>query len=85
MNEHPHPFAPHPWQGAYDDFNAHTLPLLLEHGRAISAEQSDESREMIRLYGMLHRSFDPMTASMLRDLVDAWVVLNITNKKEPNT
>ena len=52
------------WKDARDEFAARTLPFLKEHGKAIGVEASCGDKlciQIITLYTMLARSFDPLT------------------------
>jgi len=63
----------HPWQGAVDQFNTETLPVLTRLGLKIGADKSEDAQRVQRLYGMLYRSFDPMTYEMLRSALATWM------------
>jgi hypothetical protein len=65
----------HPWQSARDDFEP-TFALLRAHGRAIGAAAASGQAlagQIVGHYKMLHRSFDPVTAMLLREEVHEWL------------
>lgn len=65
----------HPWQPSVDEFKANTLPILEKHGKSIGKAASNgdqKAKEVIRVYTMLHRSFDPMTYLRLIDAITAY-------------
>lgn len=59
----------HPWQSARDDFDKNVLPVLEKHGKAIGAAANNgdaKAKLVIERYTLLHRSFDPMTLTLLK-------------------
>lgn len=65
----------HPWQEAKDRFDERTLPYLKTKGRAIAkqaAANHPHAEEIIRLYAMLRRSFDPLTYIRLEEAIDSY-------------
>ena len=63
-----------PWGSAHERFETIVLPRLKREGRAIgerAANGDKNAAEVVRLYSMLHRSFDPMTLHLLEQALDA--------------
>lgn len=61
------------WQIDRDMFDASTLPILIEHGRGIglkAEEGNEDAKQIMKYYGMLHNSFDPMTHLLLREAME---------------
>jgi hypothetical protein len=59
-----------PWQSAYDEFNTAVLPRLKKIGKQIGIDAGSgmkQASEVVRIYSMLHKSFDPMTMMLLQD------------------
>jgi hypothetical protein len=59
-----------PWQSARDDFQLNVLPKLERDGKAIGQQARGGDKvaaRVIELYTMLHRSFDPMTLTLLKE------------------
>lgn len=63
----------HPWQVAMDQFNTETLPVLTRLGLKIGTDKGEDAQRIQRFYGMLHRSFDPLTYEMLRSALATWM------------
>jgi len=60
----------HPWVDCLADFKSRILPVLLNNGKLIgekSVEGDENSKLIIKLYTLLHRSFDPVTASLIEE------------------
>jgi hypothetical protein len=63
----------HPWQSARDEFDRDVLPTLQRIGHDIGAKaQSGNAKacEIVKLYAMLHRSFDPLTFLRLKTALE---------------
>lgn len=64
----------HPWQSAVDHWKGVVMPCLEMHGKSIGARATNGDQtcaEIIRLYKMLSASFDPMTAILLEEQLNA--------------
>lgn len=67
-------FEDHPWESAHADFMNNVLPILQREGKKIGEEaQSGDvaAMEIVSVYAMLHRSSDPVTATRLKEAVQA--------------
>jgi len=65
-----------PWDSARDHFEHSVLPRLRMHGSGIgaAARSGDEAAaEVVRRYTLLSRSFDPVTAHLLEEALDAFL------------
>lgn len=65
----------HPWQSARDKFDVEVMPKLQRIGKQIGADASSgnvKAQEVIRIYSMLHRSFDPLTLILLEKALEAY-------------
>lgn len=68
----------HPWQSSADVWQETTLPQLRQHGKAIGAAAlagDKQASEIIRMYQMLYKSFDPMTHVLLAKALAEWIKL----------
>lgn len=62
----------HPWTSAVSEFEGSILPRLRKDGKVIgdkAAAGDKDAMEVIRLYTMLRRSFDPVTMILLKDAI----------------
>ncbi len=62
--------ADNKWASDRNDFDASTLPLLQEHGKTIGSlgyAGDAQCQKIMRLYKMLHLSFDPVTHLLLKE------------------
>jgi hypothetical protein len=69
----------HPWNSAKVDFEQRIMPKLNKYGRHIGAFASrgdEKAKRIVRLYKLLHRSFDPVTLTQLDETLQAWVAEN---------
>lgn len=63
------------WQSARDEFENEILPKLEKIGKEIglSAKNGNQnSKEIIKYYSMLYKSFDPMTMILLKERLDKY-------------
>ena len=61
------------WERDLEYFEDSTLPILNERGKNIGVkalEGNGDAKQIIKYYGMLHRSFDPMTHLLLREAME---------------
>ena len=63
-----------PWAPARQEFEDSLLPKLRLIGMEIGRQSATNplAKEVIRLYTMLHRSFDPMTFIQLKKAVEKY-------------
>lgn len=65
----------HPWQSSHDKFMNATMPKLIARGKEIgeAASQGNEyAKQIVSLYQLLYRSFDPITAIRLDDAISQY-------------
>lgn len=70
----------HPWTGSREEFCSDVLPTLHEHGHRIgdaSRAGCPLAQEIVERYAMLHRSFDPMTAILVKESLAKWLKENV--------
>ena len=69
----------HPWQSAVNEFQNIILPWLLEHGKTIGTHSSGTplAQKIISYYSLLHKSFDPMTFTLLKDSIEEYKKIKI--------
>lgn len=63
------------WSNAAAEFNRNVLPRLRRWGKEIGNQfraGSPEAKAVVHYYSMLHRSFDPVTALLVEQSLDAW-------------
>lgn len=66
----------HPWAPAWDEFNKELLPKLLITGKKVGERARAGNKlclEIIGLYDMLHKSFDPLTYLCLKEKFDEYI------------
>ncbi len=69
----------HPWASAANHFKKVVLPKLQSYGKRIGEDATagnEIARRIIAHYGLLRRSFDPMTALFVERDFDLWFAEN---------
>lgn len=63
-----------PWASARNRLQAVVMPKLHKYGNAIGRchKTNPHAAEVVRLYEMLHRGFDPMTLHLLEQALDRY-------------